>query len=246
MNIEILENNILDQFKNGVKDLELDKSFDDMNKEVGNVIVNALDKAANYVIKAMPIPDSLKDILKDVKKALKTKDFKGIVNTAINSSIREGLEAIGISKSSITSITKLKDILQKGGILQGIKNCVEILAKNYLKNNIVGNYVYEFFEKLKQTLMSKNFKSSVYQGIDKSAQKAESFIEKCRKWYESYEKSDFNTMNGVAQDLGKKISGVKWSADCMKENKTIQNITELVRDKKEKLSNYQLQLCKSM
>ena len=76
----ILEN---DSILKTVKDLNvefnLDKDIDLMKTELGKVISSTLDKVCSYTIKAMPIPDSFKDILYDIKNSFKTKDFKEIM-----------------------------------------------------------------------------------------------------------------------------------------------------------------------
>ena len=246
MNIEIAESSKLNVLKEDTKNLNFEDSLDEIKKEIGNIIVNTVDKAANYVIKAMPIPDALKDILKDVKKALKTKDFKEIIRTVINSSIREGLEFVGLSKSSVTSVMNLKDIMVKGGLVQGIKNCVDIFARNYLKNNIVGEYIYDFFDKLKQNILSKSFKNTITKSISKNEEKVKTFINNCNKWYEAYNNEDYLKLNETAEILKKDVSAVKWNKECINENKVIQNMTEVVNNKKNKLSDYQLQLCRTM
>ena len=62
--------------KNNTLELDIDQRIGLLKDDFSNIAMNALDKAANYVIKAMPIPDAMKDILKDVKDAMKTKEIK--------------------------------------------------------------------------------------------------------------------------------------------------------------------------
>ena len=154
---------IITRAKENVRDIELDNSIVAMKNDLSKASETALDKAANYIIKAMPVPDAIKDVLKDVKEAIKTKDLKNVVSTVVTSSIREGLEILGLSNESIKNVYKLKDVAMKGGLAQALKNGIEIIANNYLKNNIVGKYVYNFFDKLK------NFAQKIYTELDNIA-----------------------------------------------------------------------------
>lgn len=53
------------------EDLEVEKN----KEELMNIILNIIDKGANYVIKGMPVNEHIKEVLIDVKKVLKQGDF---------------------------------------------------------------------------------------------------------------------------------------------------------------------------
>jgi len=243
----LLDNNdILNKVKDIKKELELEKDLGTVKNQLGKVLTNTIDKAATYTIKAMPIPDGFKDVLYDVKEAFKSKDFKEIVNTAVSSSLREGLEALGLDKSQIKSISELKDIAQKGGLMYGIKAGIEIVAKKYLKNNIVGNYVYDFFNRLKDAPLSTAFVDKVEGSISKITEAKEDFLSKCNEFKEAYENFDLDRISILAKDVEKSFKNVKQDIECIRKNKTIQNIFTLVNNKKEKLTDAQLKLCNMM
>lgn len=242
----ILENNILNTAKNINKELELDKELTGIKNQLNRVLTNTLDKVATYTIKSMPIPDGFKDILYDIKDAFKTKDFKEIVGTAINSSVREGLEILGLDKSSIKNINEIKDIAKKGGLMYGLKAGIEIVAKKYLKNNLVGNYVYDFFNKLKDCPLTTEFINKFEGGINKITEAKEEFLSKCDEFKEAYENFDIEKISKAAKEVQKSFKNVKQDIECIRENKTIQNMFTLVNNKKEKLTDAQLQLCKMM
>ena len=89
------------------KELNSNIKISTMTKELENGVTKALDKISNYIIKALPIPDCAKDILRDVKDSLKTGDIKTILSTAVKSSIREGLELIGFNNVIIDNVFKV-------------------------------------------------------------------------------------------------------------------------------------------
>ena len=237
---------IITRAKENVRDIELDNSIVAMKNDLSKASETALDKAANYIIKAMPVPDAIKDVLKDVKEAIKTKDLKNVVSTVVTSSIREGLEILGLSNESIKNVYKLKDVAMKGGLAQALKNGIEIIANNYLKNNIVGKYVYNFFDKLKNFVLTNSFSEKINEFLRKLEQKKDKFFEKCNEWYNSYANMDLEKINSIAKNLNGKKEMLSQYLECAKENQVIQNMTKMVNSKQEKLTTNQLQLCKTL
>lgn len=243
----LLDNkDILNTVRDIYKDLELEKELDGIKSQFSKVLTNTIDKVAAYTIKAMPVPDGFKDVLYDIKEAFKTKDFKEIIHTVVSSSVREGLEILGLDNSQIKNIIDLKNIAQKGGLMYGIKAGIEIVAKRYLKNNLVGDYVHDFFDKLKDTPLSGAFVNKVDGSLKKIVEAKQEFLHKCNEFKEAYENFDIDKINALAKDVEKSFKNVKQDVECIRENKTIQNIFTLVRNKKEKLTDAQLKLCNMM
>lgn len=235
---------------NNIKNLDIDKKVD-LNlsrntKEFQNIVHNVVDRGADYVIKAMPVNDSIKDVLIDVKNAFKTKDFKEIVKTAVNSSIREGLEILSIPKNVISDITKIKDIALKGGLSNALSAGIDIISKRYLKGNIFEPYITKFLDKTKEFVFSNAFKNKIDMGINRFVERTDRYKSLCDSWYKAYEKFDLKDINYIAKTLSEKQREVIADKDCVKQNKIIQNMTELVNTKKDKLSQIQLQICNNL
>lgn len=236
----------IDNTKEQVKTISIDGNLNDMKNDISKAANTAIDKAANYIIKAMPVPDAIKDILKDVKDAMKTRDLKKIVSTAVTSSIREGLEILGCDKNTIKDVFKLKDIAMKGGLSQALKNGIEIVANNYLKNNIVGQYVYDFFNKLKNYILTNRFGEKINELLEKLQKRKDKFFEKCGSWYNAYSEMDLDAINTIANSLNRKKEITSQYLECAKENQIIQNMTKMVNSKNSKLTDNQLQLCRTL
>jgi len=242
-----LENNdILNSVKEISRELELDKDLDGLKNQLNKIVTSTVDKVATYTIKAMPIPDGFKDVLYDVKEAFKSKDFKEIVKTVINSSVREGLEMLGLDQSSIKSLKEIKEVAATGGLIHGIKAGEEIVAKKYLKNNIVGNYIYDFFDKLKDSPFTNDFAQKMETSINKVDELKESFLNKCEEFKEAYENFDIEKISILANEVQDTFKSVRLDKECIRKNKTIQNISMLVSNKNSKLTDAQLQLCNIM
>lgn len=236
-------NEIIENTKNLALELEEDKRIITLKNDLSNVAEKAIDHAAKYVIKAMPVPDAVKDILLDIKDTIKTKDAGKVVSIAVKSTVREGLEILGLSTSSINSLMELKDIAKKGGLITALKNGVEIVAENHLKNNIVGDYVYKFFDKLKNYIMNNEFGKKLDNFIKKLEDKKGKFLEKCEEWYNAYKNMNVENMNNIAAELDNNKYVLSRYTDCIKENNVIQNMTAMVNNKKSVLTTNQQRLC---
>jgi len=236
-------NVIIENTKSLSLKLAEDSRLDLLSKDLSSATEKAVDGAAKYIIKAMPVPDAVKDVLLDVKESLKTKDLKTVITTAVNSSIREGLEIIGLSKESINSLSELKKIASRGGLVTAVKNGIEILASNYLKNNIVGDYVYDFFDKLKGYVQNKDFVNKLEIALKRLEDKKEDFLAQCEEWYNAYKNMDMTKINDISEKIGNNNYILERYQDCKKENSIIQNMTAMINNKKDILSVNQQRLC---
>lgn len=191
----------------------------------------------------MPVPDCAKDILIDVKDSLKSGSVKEVLSTVVKSSIREGLELLGLNKKSINSVLKLKEVAQKGGLAYGIKNVIEVISKQYISNNLTDKNIMLFFNKLKSYVQSDNFIEKINMALKKLSEKKERFFNQVEEWKTAYKAGNIAQMRIVAGKLNRKKEVMSQYPECMKENRVIQNITAMADNKNEKLSDLQLKLC---
>lgn len=234
------------------KDIDSNVKLKSMTNDLDKGVSKAIDNVSKYIIKALPIPDCAKDVLLDVKNALKTKDVKVILSTAVKSSIREGLELLGMNKTTINSVFKLKDVALKGGLGFNLKNSIDLVSKKFLNGNIVSEHISSFFKDLKQFVVSNKFVEKLGDILKKLNDKKEKFFEQVKEWYTSYEKMDVDKMISVANKLKRKKELIAEYPECEKENGVIQNMTTMLTAKQKnssenkKLSPIQLQLCNSL
>lgn len=230
--------------------IELEKELDiESNRNVNtfsNIVCSVVDKGVNYAIKALPIGDGLKDVALDVKEALKTNDFKHIVKTAISSSIREGLEFVGMPFNVLKNINTMKDVALKGGLTKALSAGIDIVCNKYLKNNLFVDLAKDFVSNVKNFVTSKDFLNKLDGAFNKLSEKVKGFKDTCNMWREAYEKFDLEKINELSKDLSKKVRGVLENTECGNENKTIQNITTLINNTKKKLSKIQLEACEQI
>lgn len=228
------------------QDKELDLSIKNTKKVFSDVVQSVVNGAADYIIKSMPVNDSVKNVLIDVKKSFETRDFKTIIKTVVGSSMEEGLKILNLPKNVLSDISKVTNVTVKGGLKEGICAAIDIISNKYLKNNLFYTIVKDFLNKTKEYIFTKSFNDKLNSKIDNLVQKANSFKEKCNEWYKYYDELDFEKMNSLAKDLKKEKNKVISDPVCTKENNIIQNILKLVNAKKEKLTNLQLQICSEL
>ena len=230
--------------------IQIDKNIDfveNRNKtEFTNVLGKVIENGTNYIIKSLPISDNLKDIAIDIKNAFKTRDFKEVLKTAVNSSIREGLEVLNMPKDILSDITKISKVAFKGGLSQAISAGIDIVSEKYLKNNIFSPVIDKVLGEIKTYIGSVDFKNKLDLNISKLIDKTTKFNELCNEWYNSYEKFDIFSMNNICKTIKKMQSHIVNNKDCITQSNIIENMTKLVNSKHSKLSPIQMKICGSI
>lgn len=234
---------IIDKNKPTKLDLSLEDDTKHLVKGFENNVTRAIDKIAGLVIRALPLPDFAKDILRDIKDTLKRGDIKQIFGTVVNSSIREGLEMLGLSRREIRGIYKLKDIALKGGLVVNLKGALDIIEKDYIDKNLLGNNTYEFFEKLKQFVVSGEFVKKLEIVINNFEQRKQNFMDQINVCKSCYNKGDIDGTVKMISNLRRKNEIIKQYPECAREISIFENIVKMSNNKNEKLSPMQLQLC---
>ena len=225
---------------------EINTQINNNQKELVNLIINIIDKGGNYVIKSMPINKHIKEILMDIKESINTKDFGQIIKIALSSSIREGLEIVGASKETLSQLDNLVSVSLDGGLVNGINVGIDTVNNQKESKNVFYKDINDFFTKLKSFVSSVEFKNKLYASIDKSLNKVDDFKELCNDWYDAYDKFDLKDIQNIANRLNKLKTKVKFNTNCITENNIIQNVTELVKYKKNKLTKNQFEICNDL
>ncbi len=221
----------------------MNKEEIEINKnEIAEIVINILDKGSNYIIKSMPINEHIKEILCNVKVALKEKDFKNMVKVAISSSITEGAQALGVRKEGISSIEEMIDASFEGGITKSINIGVDMIEQVKKYGNLFYNYIEDFFTRLRGFIDSKEFKNKVYSCVSKCLNKVDNFKEMCNDWYDAYDEFNISSLKEIASKLNKMKGQVGFDQNCISENSIIQNITEFVSKNNKKLTKTQFDI----
>lgn len=239
-------NNILEELNNTKSlklkndlDLSVSQNLTDFKKVTENVINSGVD----YAIKSLNLNNQSIGNLNEVKKSFKTKDFKEILSTAIDCSVKFGLEIAKTKFPILKTIDGLKDISIKGGAGTLISSAIDILSKKFLNGNLISDNIKKLFDNVKAFVKSNAFIQKLEQGINKIKDKVEKFKNLCTNWYKAYEKFDLKDINNIADSLNKLSNRVSNNTECLKENNIIQNMTALINNKMDKLSNTQIEVC---
>ena len=221
-------------------DMELGK------KELVNIVGDVLDRGSNYVIKSLPCADAYKDILYDVKENFKTNGFKDLLKTVIGSTVREGLEIVGLNEKSIKNLTGLEKVAEKGGLNLTLEAVVGVVESDLLKHRIMGDYVNDYFTRLKEYVLSNKFLEKVRSSVNRYDVKSNGFIEKCDLWYKEYDKGNYDNMKEMLESLSKNIVNVRNNSECKNEYEIINNLTKCFIEKNIKPSDEDLNIIKNM
>ncbi len=223
-----------------INDIEKNK------EEVKDIIKQIIDKGANYAIKSIPINEHVKEILRDVKKSLEEDEFNQVLKIAITSSINEGLEIIGMKKSDLKKIDKMVDVAFKGGLQTSINLGIDIISASKRVGNLFGKYIDDFYKSVKGFISSPVFENKVNNNIAKCINKVNKFKTLCKNWYDAYDKLDMDKINTLASQMKKQKYTIAFDNDCLNQNNIIQNITEIVKVKNDKLTKNQLDIVKEL
>lgn len=215
-------------------------------EEIRKIIIKIIDKSSNYIIRAMPVNEHIKDLLLNVKGALKEEDFYEMLKIAIGSSIKEGLDIIGLKEEATEEIDKMIDIAFDGGLTKSINMGIDIVENTKKYGNLFYNYIEDFFENLKGYIEGKDFKAKVYLGINKCLDKVENFKDICNDWYDAYDNFNISDIKVLADRLNKMKKKVSFNSNCLNENTIIQNVTELVSRERKKLTPIQFDICSNV
>ena len=215
-------------------------------EEIKNILIKTIDKGGNYIIKAMPVNKHIKDILSDVKECITDGEFKDIVSTAIESSLKEGKEILGLTDRELKYINKMINTAFAGGLTKNINIGVAAIENVKKYGNLFYNYIEDFFESLKSYIASTGFEERVNIAVSKCLNKVDEFKKICSNWYTAYDKFDLNNISSIADKLDKMKNKVEFNDKCVSENTIIQNVTELVRQNKKKLTKNQFDICANL
>ena len=215
-------------------------------EELKNILIKTIDKGGNYIIKPMPVNKHIKDILSDVKECITDGEFKDIVSTAIESSLKEGKEILGLTDRELKYINKMINTAFAGGLTKNINIGVATIENVKKYGNLFYNYIEDFFESLKSYIASTGFEERVNIAVSKCLNKVDEFKKICSNWYTAYDKFDLNNISSIADKLDKMKNKVEFNDKCVSENTIIQNVTELVRQNKKKLTKNQFDICANL
>ena len=232
----------LELFKNIERNLDIAKETNLFAKVVENVV----EKGAIYVVKSLPIQENIKDILVDVTGALKTRSFSSIVQTAVTSSVREGMEILGAPISILKDVRKVTTVAKKGGLRDALCSAIDITLDKYIKNNLLSDIIDDYKSNIKGFINSKEFDRKLNMGVEKVALKQDEAKQVIQDWKLSYEnfniedlKNNFDKLNSLSLFTNK-------DGSLTTDINFINNVMKFVKEKQGKLTPVQLDFCKTV
>ncbi len=218
----------------------------ELNKEeISNVLMGILDKGANYSIKSMSVSDHIKEMLLDVKNTFINNDFKKIMKNAINGAIKDG-EEINNKEYNKTDINTVTDKAFEGGLPHFINLGLEMVTSVKKAGNIFSNFIDDFVNRIKSYVLSAEFKNKVKNGVSRSLNKVEKFKGLCAAWYNAYDLLNTEEIKEIANQLKEMKNKVKFDNECLNENEIIQNVTDIIAKRGEKISKAKVDIYENL
>ena len=232
----------LELFKNLEKNIDIAKETNLFSKVVENVV----EKGAVYVIKALPIQENVQDILVDVTKVLKTKSFSKVVQTAVTSSIREGMEMLGTPISILKDVRKITNVAKKGGLKAALCTSLDITFEKYIKNNLLSDIIDDFKTNIKEFINSKEFDRKLNMNVEKVAVKQDAVKQIIKDWKESYEEFNIEKLDSNYAKLNELSLFINRDGSLKYDVNFINNAMKLIHNNENKLTPIQIEFCKTV
>lgn len=211
--------------------------------DFGNIVEKVVRSGIEYGIKAIDKTPEMSTLLNHMKGIFKGSEFKKIIGSSIEGSVKEGLEIGKNNIKNLKDMNQFKETSLTGGLNFLLSAGIDIITNKYLAGNILKPHIQKLLKGVKDFLLSNSFVKGIEKGIQKLFSKAKDYKSLCKDWYDSYESFDINSMNEIAQKLERNKTKVGNDAECVTQNNVIQNMTRLINHKKDKLSAIQLQIC---
>lgn len=241
---EILEKGNLG--KNILLNKEIDLDIYRKKEEYEKLLSNVINSGFEYAVKGLGLSDNFKKSLQEVKDILKKKDFKEIISDSVSASLKEGLNITKDNPLELKNLDKLKDNSIKGGLKFLLSAGLDIVINKLLKGNLFLPQIKKVIDSVKNFLQSNSFISKIDSGLKKIFNRKNNFKNACDNWYKSYENFNIKDINNYANILNKFKNSLKYDKECVQQNNIIQNMTKLINNKKDKLSQIQLQICSEL
>ena len=145
-------------------------------------------------------------------------------------------------KLDLSDLSNIFKYAFKGGFPQLLSLAIEVATSSKKKNNIFSNYIDDFIGRIKTYVHSEQFKNKVSMGISKCSDKVEKFKGLCAAWYNAYDILNVDQIKQIANELKLMKNKVKFDNECLNENEVIQNVTDIVSKKGEKISKSRIEI----
>lgn len=220
--------------------LESQKSF--LESTWGQLINGGIDIGLRALL-----PDFLEDEVIEVKDSIITDGFKSGIQTAIENSIELGKSLLGIFTGKFENMSQIKDVIKKGGLMDGISDILDWGIDMAKENNLINKSTAKTIKNGKNTIInniSNNIKNNTTSQIE-SIEKIDKYIS---KWNEYYDKQDFTNMEKQYKKIEKELNQVMPLEKVLKKARTVENLHNLIKNngKNFNLSNEELELANKL
>ena len=218
--------------------LELDKNLDNgvTNKEIessqNNFLQTNIGKFVNEGIDLglrATLPDFIEEDVIEIKDVLFNEGFKEALKETVNKAVEAGKGIIGIFTGDIKDVTKLKEILKEGKIINKISKLIDNATKKAVKNGSISSSTSSLIKSSKNAILDviedKIDVSTVAQ--EKGIQTINTSIE---KWQEAYKEQNFKKMQTYYDRIKKNLNKYIEIESTITKARQVENIHNLIKN----------------
>ncbi|MBR2743676.1 MAG: hypothetical protein IKE01_00040 [Clostridia bacterium] len=208
----------------------------------GQIIDKSLETGLRFLL-----PDFIENDVIEIKDTLVQQGFSEAVNTAIDKAIDLGKSAVGMITGNFENVTQAENVVEKGGLIQGISNAIDFVLDKVNGTGFITNDVVNIIKEGKNTILN-TVSDDIKNEFNIQSEQIEKLDKYNKKWKEAFDSQDFQKMEKNIKKIEKIMSNIIPIENVIKEARTIENLHELIKNNGEnfELTEDQMELAKAL
>lgn len=221
--------NILNNFKNRNIKNDLQNSLKKaqetfLESKIGHVVNAAVDIGIKIAL-----PDWLEDEIIEIKNSVLNEGFKEGVQMAVSKAIKVGKSLEGIATGNFESISQIKSVLKRGGLVNSISKLLDEVI-SWAKNKKIISSTTARYIKAGKKIILENVEKSIEDNLENQVLSIEKIDEYIEKWNDYYKKQDFTNMKKIYNKMQKEMKKIVPLKSVLDNVESISNIQELLEN----------------
>ncbi len=212
--------------------MTLNNIEENLEKEQTNFLDTLIGKAVNTAIDIgirAVLPDFIEEQVINLKDNLLENGIKDGIKKTVEEAIDMGKGAISLFKGDFENIDQMKEVVKKGGVIDGISELWDFAVDKVRDKGIINNSTASILGTGKDA-----FLNSIENNIEKSFEiqnKNQTNIEEnINNWKEAFENQDFEKMQKEFDKIEKEIKELVPLEKIINEARNIENLHTLIKN----------------
>lgn len=219
---ELINNLKNPEVRNSISNNLKEKQEEFLESTLGKIINTGIDVGIKAVL-----PNWLEDEIIEIKDSVLNDGFKSGVKMAINKAIDMGKAMEGIVTGNFESISQIKSVIKKGGLLDSISKLLDNVIDWAKKSKKISSSTAKLIKSSKKTILE-----NIEKNIDNSLENQVTAIEKIdgyiEKWNNYYKAQDLTNMKKIYTRIEKEMEKIVPIQDVLNRVGKVENLQELI------------------